>query len=169
MQIVITMGFPGGLVVKNPSANGDTVPSLSQKICWRRKWPPTPVLLPGESHGGRSLVGYSSWGHKELDTTERLHFHFHFGLFIFIMAQCHSFVNTMHSTIYGHLDHVIFEDTMKNGAVNICLLALGAYMHFSYLRMKLFITESQDMCISILGDDISFQSRVHVYTFTSKV
>ena len=54
----------------------------------------------------------------------------------------HSFVNTMHSTIYGHLDHLIFGDTMKNGAVNICLLALGAYMHFSYLRMKLFITES---------------------------
>ena len=37
---------------------------------------PTPVLLPGESHGQRSLVGYSPWGRKELDTTERLHFHF---------------------------------------------------------------------------------------------
>ena len=34
----------------------------------------TPVLLPGESHGGRSLVGYSPWGRKESDTTERLHF-----------------------------------------------------------------------------------------------
>ena len=34
------------------------------------KWQPTPVLLPGESHGGRSLVGYSPWGPKELDTTE---------------------------------------------------------------------------------------------------
>ena len=43
------------------------------KIPWRRKWHPTPVLLPGESHGGRSLVGYSPWGHKESDTTERLH------------------------------------------------------------------------------------------------
>ena len=48
MQIFITVGFPGGLVVKNLSANGDTVPSLSQMICWRRKWPPTPVLLPGK-------------------------------------------------------------------------------------------------------------------------
>ena len=38
-------------------------------------WQPTPVLLPGESHGGRSLVGYSPWGRKESDTTERLHFH----------------------------------------------------------------------------------------------
>ena len=43
---------------------------------WRRKWQPTPVLLPGKSHGWRSLVGYSPWGCKELDTTERLHFHF---------------------------------------------------------------------------------------------
>ena len=43
---------------------------------WRRQWPPTPVLLPGKSHGRRSLVGYSPLGHKELDTTERLHFHF---------------------------------------------------------------------------------------------
>ena len=37
---------------------------------------PTPVLLPGKSHGWRSLVGYSPWGHEESDTTERLHFHF---------------------------------------------------------------------------------------------
>ena len=44
-------------------------------INWNRQWQPTPVLLPGESHGGRSLVGYSPWGRKELDTTERLHFH----------------------------------------------------------------------------------------------
>ena len=46
------------------------------KIPWRRKWQPTPGFLPGESHGQRSLVGYSPQGHKESDTTERLHFHF---------------------------------------------------------------------------------------------
>ena len=44
------------------------------KIRWRRKWQSTPVLLPGKSHGQRSLVGYSLWGHKESDTTERLYF-----------------------------------------------------------------------------------------------
>ena len=43
------------------------------KIPWRRKWQPTPVFLPGESHGQRSLVGYSSRGRKESDTNERLH------------------------------------------------------------------------------------------------
>ena len=47
--------------------------SLGQKISWRRKWQPTPVFLPGESHGRRSLVGYSPWGRKELDMTEWLH------------------------------------------------------------------------------------------------
>ena len=46
------------------------------KIPWRRKWQPTPAVVPGESHGGRSLVGYNPWGCKESDTTERLHFHF---------------------------------------------------------------------------------------------
>ena len=40
------------------------------KIPWRRKWQPTPVFLPGESHGQRSLVGYSPWGPRESDTTE---------------------------------------------------------------------------------------------------
>ena len=40
------------------------------------QWHPTPVLLPGKSHGWRSLVGCSPWGREELDTTEWLHFHF---------------------------------------------------------------------------------------------
>ena len=44
------------------------------KIPWRRKWQPTPILLPGESHGWRSLAGYSPWGRKESDMTERLYF-----------------------------------------------------------------------------------------------
>ena len=42
----------------------------------RRQWQPTPVLLPGKSHGWRSQVGCSPWGRKESDTTERIHFHF---------------------------------------------------------------------------------------------
>ena len=43
---------------------------------WRRKWQPTPVLLPGKSHGRRNLVGCSPWDHWESDTTEWLQFHF---------------------------------------------------------------------------------------------
>ena len=45
-------------------------------VFWRRWWPPTPVRLPGKSHGRRSLVGCSPWGRWGSDTTERLHFHF---------------------------------------------------------------------------------------------
>ena len=44
------------------------------EIPWRRKWQPTLVLLPGKSYGWRSLVGYTPWSNKELDTTEWLHF-----------------------------------------------------------------------------------------------
>ena len=47
-----------------------------RKIPWRRKWQSTPVFLPGESHGRRSLVGYSPQGRRESDTTERLHLTF---------------------------------------------------------------------------------------------
>ena len=49
-----------------------------RKIPWRRKWEPTPVLLPEKFREWRSLVGYSPWGHKESDMTERLHFLFMF-------------------------------------------------------------------------------------------
>ena len=43
-----------------------------RKISWRKKWLPIPGFLPGDFHGQRSLVGYSPWGRKKLDTTERL-------------------------------------------------------------------------------------------------
>ena len=48
---------------------------------WRRQWHPTPVLLPGKSHGWRSLVGCSPWGREESDTTERLPCHFSLSCF----------------------------------------------------------------------------------------
>ena len=48
------------------------VRSLGQEVPLRREWQPTPVFLPGEFHGLRSLAGYNPWGHKELDMTERL-------------------------------------------------------------------------------------------------
>ena len=45
---------------------------LVRKIPWRRKWQPTPLFLPGKSHGQRGLEGYSPWGCKESDITEQL-------------------------------------------------------------------------------------------------
>ena len=55
-------------------ANWATSHSLFTFMHWRRKWQPTPVFLPGESHGRRSLEGCSSWDCEELDMTERLPF-----------------------------------------------------------------------------------------------
>ena len=65
------MGFPGGSVIKNlPAMQEIWVRSLVWKVPWRRTWQPTPVLLPGESHGQRSLAGYNPQSCKESDTTE---------------------------------------------------------------------------------------------------
>ena len=58
-------------MIKNPLAMRETwVRPLGREDAWRRAWQPTPVLLPGESHGLRSLVGYSPLGHKESDVTK---------------------------------------------------------------------------------------------------
>ena len=78
IQIIGIPHVPGGSDSKESAYNVGR-PGLSplvEKISWRRKWQPTPVFLPGKSHGQRSLVGYSPWGRKESDTTEQLHFHF---------------------------------------------------------------------------------------------
>ena len=65
--------------VKNLPAMQDTwIQSLCQEDTLEKGTGPTPVFLPGEFHGERSLVGYSAWGCKELDTTEQLtHTHTH--------------------------------------------------------------------------------------------
>ena len=90
------MGFPGGSDGKESSYNVGDLASIpgSGRFLWRRKWQPTPVFLPGESHGQRSLVGYSPRGRKELDTTERLHCHFHFRLVIaFLLRSKHLLIS----------------------------------------------------------------------------
>ena len=57
-------------VKRLPTTRETRVRSLGREDPQRRKWQPTPVLLPGKSHGLRSLVGYRPWGRKESDTTE---------------------------------------------------------------------------------------------------
>ena len=57
-------------MVKNVPANAGDVGSIPVFGRWRRKWQPTPVFLPGKSHGQRSLVGCSLWSCTELDMTE---------------------------------------------------------------------------------------------------
>ena len=70
------LGLSGGSYGKESAYNvGDwgLIPEFDPcvgKIPWRRNWQPTPVFLPGESHGQRSLAGYGPWGRKESDTSE---------------------------------------------------------------------------------------------------
>ena len=72
-------GFPDGSVLKNPPTMQELketwVDPRVGKIPWRRKWQHIPVFLPGESHGKKSLAGYSPKGHQESDMTEQLSMH----------------------------------------------------------------------------------------------
>ena len=75
-----------------------------RKILWRRKWQPTPVLLPGKSHGRRRVVGYSPWRLKESDTTEWLHFYISYFLYIVFAYQKFNDENrdsNLHTLIYS--------------------------------------------------------------------
>ena len=70
------LGFPGGASGKEPTCQCRRHKRRGfnpwvRKIPWRRAWQPTPIFLPEESNGQRSLVGYSPWGRKESDMTER--------------------------------------------------------------------------------------------------
>ena len=76
------------------------------KIPWRGAWQPTPVFLPGESHGQRRLVGYGSWGHKEVDMTGGTH---------------HSLAQYTLSQAWGHsvfLAYLFVDDTFLTSAYN---------------------------------------------------
>ena len=66
--------FPGGASGKEPACpcRRRGLDPWVRKIPWRRKWQPTPIFSPEKSHGQRSQVGYTPWGHKESDTTEQL-------------------------------------------------------------------------------------------------
>ena len=77
-----------------------------------RKWQPTPVFLPGESHGRRSLVGYSPRGRKESDTTEQLHFHFH----LMFTGQC--------IIVYIYISHTTYKE---NNSREKCFLHFLLY------------------------------------------
>ena len=67
------LGFPGGVSRKESACQHRKYKRCVRKIPWRRKWQPTPVFLPGKSHGQRSLVGYRPQGLREPVLTEHTH------------------------------------------------------------------------------------------------
>ena len=84
---------------------------------WRRQWHPTPVLLPGKSHGQRSLVGCRPWGRKESDTTERLHFHFSLFTFMHWRRKFRGMIGTSHGEGDGTpLQYSCLENPVDRGA-----------------------------------------------------
>ena len=70
------------------------------KILWRRARQPTPVFLPGESHGQRSLVGCSPWGHKESDTTEPVNSNIRALCRICMQLFCETYIFTYFSSVF---------------------------------------------------------------------
>ena len=74
METFTPCDFPVAQTIKNLPATQETrVQSLGREDPLEEEMATTPILLPGEPHGGRSLVGYSPWGRKESDMTEQLH------------------------------------------------------------------------------------------------
>ena len=91
--IYIYAGFPGGSDGKESLAIQETwVQSLAWEDPLSRAWQPTPVFLPGEFHGEKSLAGYSPWCHKESDMTEQPSVYIYSESFtIYIYIHTHSF------------------------------------------------------------------------------
>ena len=98
----LTFNFPGGSdgKVSCLQCGRPGFDPWVRKILWRRKWQPTPVLLPGKSHGQRSIVGYSPWGHKELDMTEWFHFLTFNINFVYILIYACTHTQTYYISIF---------------------------------------------------------------------
>ena len=103
------------------------------KIPWRRKWQPIPVLLPGKSHGCRSLAGYSPWGRKESYTTERLHFLFFVRFIHIIVCSCKLFLfiplwNVPQSIVYS----VVSKLCERLCSEHLVYASWWLYVHISF-------------------------------------
>ena len=86
------------------------IPGLG-RFPWRRAWQPTPLFLPGEFHGQRSLVGYSPWAHKESDTTERLELSHSCGDGL-IAKSCLTLVTPMDCSLPGSSPMTAYSDVV---------------------------------------------------------
>ena len=106
-MLFMVSGFPGDSVVKNPPQwrRSRFNPGVGQ-IPRRRKWLPTPVFLPGKSHGQRSLGGYSPRSHEELDTTYWLNNCIH-------GVMCHHWISEQFGQIWSISMHIFCLNFLK--------------------------------------------------------
>ena len=133
--------------VKTPPAIQETlVQTLVGRIPWSRKWLPTPAFLHGESHGERSLAGYSPWGHKELDTTEQLTLHFSYQLWGF---KC--FLTRPTKTFWNRLSYFILC-----GCLFVCLFLIYNIVNQLYFNVKkkvnVRVSQVLHLCLLLLPD-----------------
>ena len=117
--------------------NWGTSLSLSTFMHWRRKWQPTPVFLPGESHGRRSLVGCSPWGRTELDTTEVTWQHY---LLL----------------IYRH-----FQLSMEYRKPHLRRQIVGKLMHCMFLLLRIQC-QFLDLVLKILQSGLHFSAHLFI-------
>ena len=127
-------GLPSGAVVENPPANDQwrrrkrlRFDPWVGKIPWRRKRQSTPAFLPGEFHGQRRLVGYSPWGHKELDTIEHTHTHTHTHTYV-------PFPPSEASTSWNHMDdwpRPLLSPTLENADIAMNFWGLAGWIPIS--------------------------------------
>ena len=123
------------------------------------KWQPTPVFLPGKSHGRRSPVGYSPWGHKESDTTEWLHFSFiispsneHSDWFPLrltglISLQSKGLSRVFSNTMVQNINWMclFYENSLSLKLVHLCCMLEFNSFSFYILKSKSWV---QSMCFS---------------------
>ena len=109
------------------------------KIPWRRKWQPTPIPLPGKSHGWRILVGYNPWGRKELDTTEQHHFCF-FPLFdwvVFLVLSCMSCLYILEINPLSVVSFAVFSHS-ESFLFTLLIVSFAVQKLLSLIRSHLF-------------------------------
>ena len=127
------------------------------KILRGRKWQPTPVFLPRKSHGQRSLAGYSPWGHRELDTTERTHTPLYFQE-DFVISQ---FTNDPGSLILlqDELVMMLSETVMLLVEIKV-VLGSTAWGHLGgHLGTPLVTSVWKWLCLWVVFGDLNFIRR----------
>ena len=147
---------------------------------WRRQWHPTPVLLPGKSHGRRSLVGCSPWGREESDTTERLHFHFLLscigeGNGNPFQCSCLENLRDGRAAVYGVTQSQTGLKRLSSSSSSIIKLIVNSYLETqSLLQNNLY--QIYQSAIIVLRNCLLFIERLHsgtmllsLYNSTAKV